>query len=118
MSPSLELLAQKSGFRPTPSSLPPSLPGTRLDIPTESLPVHNTPLNPIQFLLRAALICPGKLAIAHPNVRDPAFYSYSVWYVYGILIHAAEANCQVDALIPVSSCFFFLFTLGHSAYKT
>ena len=96
---SLELLAQKSGFKPTSPSLPPSTPDTRLDTP-DSLPVNITPLNPIQFLLRAALICPAKLAIAHPNVKNPVFYSYGVWCVskavirLTVLLELTKSNCH------------------------
>lgn len=37
--------------------------------------------NPLAFLLRASQIYPNKLAIAHSNVEQPVFYTYSVWYV-------------------------------------
>lgn len=79
MSPPLECLASESGFRPTPSSIPPRDVLPRIPSPVNSLPVNLTPLNPIQFLLRAALICPDKLAIAHPDVKHPVYYSYGVW---------------------------------------
>jgi hypothetical protein len=36
--------------------------------------------NPLEFLLRAAQIYPEKLALSHPDVQFPVFYTYSVWY--------------------------------------
>ncbi|EIN13490.1 acetyl-CoA synthetase-like protein [Punctularia strigosozonata HHB-11173 SS5] len=35
--------------------------------------------NPLAFVLKAAQIYPDKLAIAHPDVEQPVFYSYGVW---------------------------------------
>ncbi|KIP08879.1 hypothetical protein PHLGIDRAFT_103706 [Phlebiopsis gigantea 11061_1 CR5-6] len=35
--------------------------------------------NPLSFLLRAAQIYPDKLAITHPHVKHPVFYTYGVW---------------------------------------
>jgi len=37
--------------------------------------------NPLAFLLRAAQINPDKLALVHPDVPYPAFYTYAVWCV-------------------------------------
>lgn len=42
---------------------------------------HGTRQNPLIFLLKAAQIYPRKLAIAHPDVPHPVFYSYEVWSV-------------------------------------
>jgi hypothetical protein len=66
-------------FEPTPSSVPPPRSVRyRLRLPLGLL-VNITPLNPIQFLLRAALIQPDKIAIRHPDVEHPVEYSYAVW---------------------------------------
>jgi acyl-CoA synthetase (AMP-forming)/AMP-acid ligase II len=67
-------------FEPTPSSVPPPNVCHRMRLPP-GLPVNITPLNPIQFLLRAALIQPNKVAIRHPDIERPVEYSYAVWCV-------------------------------------
>ena len=85
-------------FRPTPESIPPRDVSYRLRLPS-GIPVHKQPLvrgmlhlnwstadldtrqNPLIFLLKAAQIYPRKLAIAHPDVPHPVFYSYEVWSV-------------------------------------
>ncbi|KAJ3895067.1 hypothetical protein GG344DRAFT_39686 [Lentinula edodes] len=67
-----------NGFEPTPESIPPPYNELRLKLPS-NLPVNYHPLNPLEFLLRAALIYPNKLAVVHPDVKTPAFYTYSVW---------------------------------------
>lgn len=56
------------------------------------LPVNTTPLNPIQFLLRAALIQPDKIAIRHPDVEHAVEYSYTVWSVHS----GAERRNEYD----------------------
>ncbi|PWN31260.1 acetyl-CoA synthetase-like protein [Meira miltonrushii] len=55
-------------FKPPLSSQPPSQDrfGLRLSVPP-SLPHYISPLSPIAFLLRAALIFPNKAAIIHPE---------------------------------------------------
>ena len=65
-------------FKPPPSSQPPSQGkfGLRLTIPA-SVPHHISPLSPIVFLLRAALIFPQKVAIVHPE-RGIRF-TYAEW---------------------------------------
>ncbi|KAE9410941.1 acetyl-CoA synthetase-like protein [Gymnopus androsaceus JB14] len=68
-----------STFKPTAESIPPSNNNElKLKLP-HNLPVNYHPLNPLDFLLRAALIYGTKLAIAHPDVSTPVFYTYSVW---------------------------------------
>ncbi|KAF8559224.1 acetyl-CoA synthetase-like protein [Imleria badia] len=42
-------------------------------------PVNHHPLNPLTFLFHAATVYPDKLALAHPDADQPAFYSYAVW---------------------------------------
>ncbi|KAJ7293387.1 AMP-dependent synthetase and ligase [Mycena rebaudengoi] len=65
-------------FTPTPESIPPPNAPLRLRQP-KNLPTHIQPLNPLQFLLRAAEIHPDKLSLLHPDVKHPVFYSFSVW---------------------------------------
>jgi len=74
----LTSLSAPAPFEPTPSSVPPPGVRYRIKLPP-GLPVNITPLNPIQFLLRAALIQPDKIAIRHPDVEHPVEYSYAVW---------------------------------------
>ncbi|THH29084.1 hypothetical protein EUX98_g5106 [Antrodiella citrinella] len=68
-------------FAPTPESVPPQ--GVTYDLrtaaPAIKNPVHLHPLNPLYFVLRAAQVYPDKLAIAHPDVTEPVFYSYATW---------------------------------------
>ncbi|KAI6153443.1 hypothetical protein BKA82DRAFT_147958 [Pisolithus tinctorius] len=67
-----------SSFRPTSDSVPPpnvSYQQKQL----QGVPVNYHPLNPFTFILRAALIYPDKLALAHPDSKEPAFYTYRVW---------------------------------------
>ena len=49
----------------------------------------NRQQNPLGFLLKAALAYPDKLAIAHPDVGHPVFYSFSVWKDYIIFVFLA-----------------------------
>ncbi|CAE6433856.1 unnamed protein product [Rhizoctonia solani] len=65
-------------FTPTPASVPPPNVVLRLGH-ASSLPVNITPLNPVSFLLRAALIYPNKLALTAPDGPQPVAYSFSVW---------------------------------------
>ncbi|KAI6044979.1 hypothetical protein EDC04DRAFT_2560276 [Pisolithus marmoratus] len=67
-----------TSFQPTPDSVPPpnvSYQQKQL----QGVPVNYHPLNPFTFILRAALIYPDKLALAHPDSKDPAFYTYRIW---------------------------------------
>ncbi|KAF5337366.1 hypothetical protein D9611_003317 [Ephemerocybe angulata] len=65
-------------FTPTPASVPPQ--GARLSRkPLVNVPVNYHPLNPLSFILRAALIYPNKVALVHPNVPSPVVYTFSVW---------------------------------------
>ncbi|EJD47843.1 acetyl-CoA synthetase-like protein [Auricularia subglabra TFB-10046 SS5] len=65
-------------FSPTPSSLPSANAVARQPV-ASSLPVNHTPLNPLNFLLRAASIYPDKVALVHPDVPHPVQYTYAVW---------------------------------------
>ncbi|KAG6836817.1 hypothetical protein H0H93_002839 [Arthromyces matolae] len=59
-----------STFTPTTASIPPLDLTIRLRQPS-GLPVHIHPLNPLDFLLRAAQIYPDKVALVHPDVEHP-----------------------------------------------
>ncbi|KAI0004170.1 acetyl-CoA synthetase-like protein [Russula compacta] len=94
-------------FRPTPASIPP--PNAHLTLSTpHDLPVNFHPLNPLQFLLRAAQIYPDKLALAHPDVQYPVFYTYSVWaqrvqnFAYGLLEAGIQPGDRIAVLSPNS----------------
>ncbi|KAH7344683.1 acetyl-CoA synthetase-like protein [Rhizoctonia solani] len=64
-------------FTPTPASIPPS--NVVLRLGHSNLPVNLTPLNPVSFLLRAALIYPNRLALTAPDGPQPVAYNFSVW---------------------------------------
>jgi hypothetical protein len=69
-----------STFSPTPASIPPKSPHLALRQP-KGLPANFQPLNPLQFILRAAEIYPDKLALVHSDVKYPVHYSFAVWYI-------------------------------------
>ncbi|KAF9068075.1 hypothetical protein BDP27DRAFT_1295660 [Rhodocollybia butyracea] len=93
-------------FKPTSESIPPPNNALKLKLPTSNLPVHYHPLNPLDFLLRAALIYPNKLAIAHPDVNSPAFYTYSVWaqrvlnLAYALLKAGLRTGDRIAVIAP------------------
>lgn len=65
-------------FTPSPASVPPANAVYRLrEYP--DIPVNSHPLNPLDFILRAAQIYPDKVALVHPNVEYPVQYTFSVW---------------------------------------
>lgn len=94
-------------FRPTPASIPPQNAEFTLSTP-HGLPVNFHPLNPLEFLLRAAQIYPEKLALAHPDVQFPVFYTYSVWaqrvqnFAYGLLQAGIRPSDRIAVLSPNS----------------
>ncbi|KAF8446086.1 acetyl-CoA synthetase-like protein [Boletus edulis BED1] len=92
----------------TPDSIPP-LDVSYLQNPLpDSVPVNHHPLNPISYLLRAALVYPDKLALAHPDAEQPAFYSYSVWaqrvqnLAYALIQAGIRPGDRVAVLAPNS----------------
>ncbi|TFL03316.1 AMP-dependent synthetase and ligase [Pterulicium gracile] len=95
-------------FRPTKASIPPSLrPGLRMKPPAKDMVcVH--PLNPLDFLLRAAQIYPEKLAIVHPDTPTPVFYTYSVWtqrvqnLAYALIQAGIKPGDRVAVIAPNS----------------
>ncbi|KAJ7107624.1 hypothetical protein C8R43DRAFT_905737 [Mycena crocata] len=96
-----------SAFTPTPASIPPPNPGLALRQP-KGLPVHFQPLNPIQFLLHAAEVVPDKLALAHPDVKHPVFYSFAVWcqriqnLAYALIQAGIKPGDRVAVIAPNS----------------
>ncbi|TDL28404.1 acetyl-CoA synthetase-like protein [Rickenella mellea] len=94
-------------FEPTPASIPPVKQIFRLRTPP-GLPVNLHPLNPLLFLLRCAQICPQKLALAHPDVEYPVFYSYAVWaqriqnLAYALIMSGIQPGDRVAVIAPNS----------------
>ncbi|KAG1894809.1 uncharacterized protein F5891DRAFT_701766 [Suillus fuscotomentosus] len=70
-------LASPPDFHPTRESIPP--PDVSYQQSVLGLAPNIHPLNPFSFILRAATLYPDKLALAHPDVKHPAFYTYAVW---------------------------------------
>ncbi|KAJ6509337.1 hypothetical protein C8R47DRAFT_965916 [Mycena vitilis] len=97
-----------SSFTPTAASLPPRNARLMLRQP-KGLPVHFQPLNPLQFIVRAAEIYPDKLALAHPDVKYPVFYSFAVWcqriqnLAYALIRAGIKPGDRVAVLAP-NSC--------------
>ncbi|KAG8905434.1 hypothetical protein FRB99_008980 [Tulasnella sp. 403] len=96
-------------FQPTPSSIPPKGDSIyRIPFPKgTNVPVNYSPLNPIQFLLRAALIHPDKLAIMHPDAAaGPIQYSYAVWaqrvqnLAYALKKYGIQPGDRVGVIAP------------------
>ncbi|KAF8332389.1 acetyl-CoA synthetase-like protein [Cantharellus anzutake] len=100
--PDFQQLFHSSPFKPTPESIPPKHVVYRMNMPSP-VPAHITPLNPIHFLLRAALICPDKLAIAHPGPPNPAFYTFADWAqrVQNLAYALIEAGIQPGERVAV-----------------
>ncbi|KAF8078465.1 AMP-dependent synthetase and ligase [Lyophyllum atratum] len=96
-----------AAFSPTPASLPPRDAGLRLKQPLD-LPAYLHPLNPLDFLLRAAQIYPDKLALVHPNVEYPVSYTFSVWaqrvqnLAYALIQAGIEPGDRVAVIAPNS----------------
>ncbi|KAJ3798821.1 hypothetical protein GGU11DRAFT_779484 [Lentinula aff. detonsa] len=92
-------------FKPTQESIPPPISELKLKLPN-NLPVNYHPLNPLEFLLRAALIYPHKRAIVHPDVKTPAFYTYSVWaqrvqnLAYALLRSGLKPGDRIAVIAP------------------
>ncbi|KAL0950993.1 hypothetical protein HGRIS_007738 [Hohenbuehelia grisea] len=95
--------AASKAFTPTPASIPPDNVQLTQITPKSTPKVYQ---NPLGFLLRAAQIYPDKLAIAHPDVPHPAFYSYSVWcqrvqnLAYALLEAGIKPGDRVAIIAP------------------
>ncbi|PFH54617.1 hypothetical protein AMATHDRAFT_134062 [Amanita thiersii Skay4041] len=94
-------------FNPTPQSIPPDDTLLRLRY-LENVPVHFHPLNPLSFLLRAARVYPDKIAIAHPNVEHPVYYTFAVWtqriqnLTYALIKFGINPGDRVAVIAPNS----------------
>ncbi|KAG2023311.1 AMP binding protein [Coprinopsis cinerea AmutBmut pab1-1] len=94
-------------FTPTSASIPPNNIKLRLkDI--NNLPANHQPLNPLSFILRAALIYPNKLALLHPDTPNPVAYTFSVWaqriqnLAYALLKAGLKPGDRVAVIAPNS----------------
>ncbi|KAF8272882.1 hypothetical protein EI94DRAFT_1769496 [Lactarius quietus] len=88
-----------SGFTPTSASIPPQDHNLSLALTVPSnLPVNFHPLNPLEFLLRAAQIYPEKLAIVHPDVHFPAQRVQN--FAYGLLQAGIQPGDRIAVLAP------------------
>ncbi|GLB36300.1 putative AMP-binding enzyme C-terminal domain [Lyophyllum shimeji] len=96
-----------SVFTPTPASIPPRDAGLRLR-QNPDLPVHIHPLNPLDFLLRAAQIYPEKVALVHRDVAHPVHYTFAVWaqrvqnLAYALIKAAVKPGDRVAVIAPNS----------------
>ncbi|KAA1471569.1 acetyl-CoA synthetase-like protein [Dentipellis sp. KUC8613] len=101
------MLRAQAAFRPTPESIPPPNANLTLELP-KGVPVNHHPLNPLGFLTRAAQIYPDKLALAHPNVPHPVFYTYSVWaqrvqnLAYALIQFGIQPGDRIAVIAPNS----------------
>ncbi|KAF5377668.1 hypothetical protein D9615_005270 [Tricholomella constricta] len=95
-------------FFPTPASIPPPGAGLTLKTPP-NLPVHLHPLNPLDFLLRAAQIYPDKVALVHADVEYPVSYTFAVWaqriqnLAYALIQAGINPGDRVAVIAPNSS---------------
>lgn len=94
-------------FTPTDASIPPL--GALLRFKQiQSASVNTHPLNPVEFLLRAAQIFPEKLAIVHSNKKHPVYYSFSVWaqrvqnLAYALIQAGVQLGDRVAVVAPNS----------------
>ncbi|KAG2754602.1 acetyl-CoA synthetase-like protein [Suillus brevipes Sb2] len=91
-------------FKPTRESIPP--PNVSYQQSVLGLAPNVHPLNPFPFILRAAAVYPDKVAIAHPDVKHPAFYTYAVWaqriqnMAYGLIQAGIRPGDRVAVITP------------------
>jgi acyl-CoA synthetase (AMP-forming)/AMP-acid ligase II len=69
-------MSDLASFVPPPSSQAPRAFGLRMSMPA-SIAHNYTPLTPVAFLLRAALVCPNALAVIH--AERAVQYTYAQW---------------------------------------
>ncbi|KAI0068277.1 acetyl-CoA synthetase-like protein [Artomyces pyxidatus] len=125
LSPISSSIFTGNAFHPTPESIPP--PNVNLTLPVPpGLPVNIHPLvdqilaqpsllfdshtfqNPLDFLLRGAQIYPDKLALVHPDVPQPVFYTYAVWaqrvqnFAYALLKSGIQPGDTIAVIAPNS----------------
>ncbi|KAG8791920.1 hypothetical protein FRC12_007835 [Ceratobasidium sp. 428] len=96
-------------FTPTPASIPPPNPVLRLRQPKD-IPVNITPLNPVSFLLHAALVYPNKLALVSPDGSQPTSYTFGQWaqrvqnLAYALIrVHGIKPGDRVAVIAPNST---------------
>ncbi|KAH7915387.1 hypothetical protein BJ138DRAFT_1141987 [Hygrophoropsis aurantiaca] len=100
-------LGSISNFKPTLESIPPPNVSYQQQ-ELAGIPVNIHPLNPFAFILRAALVYPEKVALAHPDVKYPAFYTYSVWaqriqnLAYALIQAGIQPGDRVAVIAPNS----------------
>ncbi|EJU01917.1 AMP-dependent synthetase and ligase [Dacryopinax primogenitus] len=93
------------GFAPTAASIPPKDVNYRRPM-AKNQPVWHTPLDPVNFLLRAALIYPKKVALAHLDVPYPVSYTYDVWaqriqnLAYALIESGIKPGDRVAVIAP------------------
>ncbi|KIJ45585.1 hypothetical protein M422DRAFT_75032 [Sphaerobolus stellatus SS14] len=93
-------------FQPTLESIPPPHVVYRFKPLPNSVPVNQTPLNPVSFLLRAASIYPNKLALVHKDVKYPVAYTFAVWaqriqnLAYAIIEAGIRPGDRVAVIAP------------------
>ncbi|KAH8106897.1 AMP-dependent synthetase and ligase [Cristinia sonorae] len=94
-------------FTPTIESIPPK--GATYELRAvgpATVRVHLHPLNPLHFVLRTAQVYPDKLAILHPDVKEPVSYSYSVWaqriqnFAYALIRAGVQPGDRVAVIAP------------------
>ncbi|KAG9083420.1 hypothetical protein FS749_006048 [Ceratobasidium sp. UAMH 11750] len=93
-------------FTPTPASIPPPNIVLRQRQPKD-LPVNITPLNPVSFLLHAALVYPNKVALTSPDGPQPTSYTFGVWaqrvqnLAYALIrVHGIKPGDRVAVIAP------------------
>ncbi|KAF9452623.1 acetyl-CoA synthetase-like protein [Macrolepiota fuliginosa MF-IS2] len=95
-------------FTPTPASIPPPDVVYRLKQPPNT-PVNTHPLNPLDFVLRAAQIYPDKVALIHPNVEHPVYYTFAIWaqriqnLAYALVRAGIKPGDRVAVIAPNSA---------------
>ncbi|EGN94407.1 hypothetical protein SERLA73DRAFT_188276 [Serpula lacrymans var. lacrymans S7.3] len=96
-----------NAFQPTRESIPPPNVSYQQK-QTSGLPTHLHPLNPFPFILRAATVYPDKLALAHPDVEYPTFFTYRIWaqriqnLAYALIEAGIQPGDRVAVLAPNS----------------
>ncbi|KAF7784444.1 hypothetical protein Agabi119p4_609 [Agaricus bisporus var. burnettii] len=90
-----------------PASVPPPSVLYRLR-DTQDASVSSHPLNPLDFLLRAAQVYPDKVALVHPNVQYPVQYTFATWaqrvqnLAYALLYTGIKPGDRVAVIAPNS----------------
>ncbi|KXN93294.1 putative acyl-activating enzyme 1, peroxisomal [Leucoagaricus sp. SymC.cos] len=100
-------MAVPFAFMPTPASIPPAHGVHRLKEPINAS-INSHPLNPLDFILRAAQVYPDKVALVHPNVEFPVQYTFATWVqriqnlAYALLQAGIKPGDRVAVIAPNS----------------